>query len=65
LFFDDSDQDVNGNSDPDLGLDGIFGRTIKGFDPEMLFDPLEKQFDLPATVVKLCDGQRWKDKVVG
>ena len=30
----------------------------------MLFDPFEKQFDLPAALVELCDSQRIESKVV-
>jgi hypothetical protein len=58
LFFDDGYQYVNSDSDPDLGLDSVSGRTIKGFDSEMLLDPFEKQFDLPTAVIKLCDGRK-------
>jgi len=42
--FDNGDQDINRDSDPDLGLDGVFGSSVKRLDPEMLFDPFEKQF---------------------
>src|ERR1022692_1287542 len=31
----------------------------------MLFDPLEKQFDLPATLVKLGDDERGQKQMVG
>ncbi|GAH16555.1 unnamed protein product, partial [marine sediment metagenome] len=30
----------------------------------MLFDPFEKQFDLPAALVELCDNQSIESKVV-
>ena len=31
----------------------------------MLFDPFEEQFDLPATAIKLGDGQSRQVEVVG
>jgi len=30
----------------------------------MLFDPLEEQFDLPAALVKLQDGERGQKKLL-
>jgi hypothetical protein len=35
-----------------LRLHGIFGRAEEALDPEMLFDPFEEQFDLPAALVE-------------
>jgi len=58
-------QDVNRDCDPDLGLDRVFGCTIKSLDPQMLLDPFEKDFDPPAAFVKLGDGQRWQAEIVG
>ncbi len=37
----------------------------KGFDPEMLLDPFEKEFHLPAAAVQFRDRERWQGKVVG
>jgi len=37
---DDRDEDVNGNSDPDLGLHGVRAGPIEGLDSEVLLDPL-------------------------
>ena len=31
----------------------------------MLFDPFEEQFDLPATMIQMCDGQRGCGEFVG
>ena len=31
----------------------------------MLLDPFEEQFDLPSALIKLCDGQRGQEEVVG
>jgi hypothetical protein len=43
-----------------LGLHGILGCAIESLDPEMLFDPLEEQLDLPTAAVQLYDGDSWK-----
>ena len=42
FFFDDGHKDINSDGNPNLSLDGILCCSIKGLDPEMLFDPLEK-----------------------
>jgi len=57
LFFDDCHQLINGDGNPDLGFDGILGRAIRDFDSKVLLDPFEEQFDLPAALKKLGDGQ--------
>src|SRR4029079_16597532 len=38
-----------------LRLHRILGTAKKGFDPEILLDPLEEQLDLPALLVKSSD----------
>ena len=38
---------------------------MERLDSEMLFDPFEEQFDLPAALVDLGDGKRGQGKVVG
>jgi len=48
-----------------LCFDRVLGGALEPLDPKMLFDPLEKQFDLPAATVKLGDGQRRQLEVVG
>ena len=60
-----SHENINRDGDPDLGLDGIFGGAIKGLDPEMLFDPLEKQLHLPSAAIKIGNRDGRKDEVVG
>jgi hypothetical protein len=65
MFFDDCHQHINGDGNPDLGLDRIVAGAIESFDSEMLFDPFEEQFDLPATLIKLSDSQCGERKVVG
>ncbi len=64
-FPHDGDEDVDRDGDPDLGLDGVLAGAEEGFDAEMLLDPLEEEFDLPALLVDLRDGQRGQREVVG
>jgi len=64
-FFDDRDQNVYRDGDPDLRLDGVLGGSEERLDPKMLFDPFEKQLDLPALLVKQGDAFRGKGKIVG
>jgi len=64
FLLDDGREDINRDGHPDLCLHGIFGSPIKRLDPEVLFDPTEEQFDLPAEFVKQSDGQGRKREVV-
>jgi hypothetical protein len=41
-----------------LRLDGVLRSAEEGFDPQMLLDPLEEEFDLPPTAIELGDGER-------
>jgi hypothetical protein len=42
-FFDDGDQQVDRDGDPELGFDGVFAGSIEGLDAQVLLDPLEEQ----------------------
>ena len=64
FLFDNSNEHVNADCDPDLGPHGARRRAIKGFNSQMLFDPFEEQFDLPAALVELRDRQHRQHKVV-
>jgi len=64
-FFQNGDEQVNGDGTPDLGAHRVGRRAIQGFDPQMLLDPFEEQFDLPAAPIQLRDGQGWPGEVVG
>jgi len=64
-FFQNGDEQVNGDGAPDLGAHGVGAGAIKGFDAQMLLDPFEEEFDLPASAIELGDGQRRDRKVVG
>ena len=48
-----------------MGFDRVLGGAVENFDPQMLLDPFEKQFDLPAATIQLGDGQSWQGEVVG
>ena len=65
FLLDDRDQDVGAHGNPDLGLHRVFGRAIKRLDSQMLLDPFEEKFHLPAALVQLRDCQGVQDKVVG
>ena len=47
----DDEQKVVANGYPDLRVDGILGRSVKGLDVQMLLNPLEEKIDLPAFTV--------------
>ena len=64
-FLDDGDQDIHRDGDPYLGLDRILGGSKERLDPQVLLDPFEKQFDLPAGLVKQRDAFCRKRKIVG
>src|SRR5713226_6742456 len=64
-LLDDGDQNIGGDSDPDLRLNAILGSPVEGFDPQMLLDPFEKEFDLPAAAVQFGDRKRGQDEIVG
>ena len=65
FLFDDGNQHVSRHGAPDLRLDGILAVAQELLDSQVLLDPFEEQFDLPAVLVECCDGQRRQDKVVG
>ena len=65
LLFDDGDQYIGGHGAPDLRLHRILAGTQKFLDAQMLLDPFEEQFHLPATFVQCGDGQGWQGCVVG
>jgi len=63
-LLDDRHKDINRDGDPNLGPHRVLGCSIESFDPQVLFDPTEKQFDLPAKFVEHGDGQRRKKKII-
>ena len=64
-FFQDGDEQINGDGAPDLSAHRVGAGAIKSFDAQMLLDPFEEQFDLPAAPIQLRDGQSRHGEVVG
>ena len=48
-------KNINRDSSPDLCFHRVFGSAIKGFYPQMLFDPSEKQLYLPSAFIELSN----------
>lgn len=48
-----------------MRLDRVLARAQESLDPQVLLDPFEEQFHLPAVLVQSGDGQRWQGRVVG
>ena len=57
-------QKVNAECDPDLGARGVFSCAKKRFDAQVLFDPFEEEFDLPAALVNSGNGKGGEIEVV-
>ncbi len=64
-LFQNGDEQINGDGGPDLDTHGVRAGAVKGFDAQMLFDPFEEEFDLPAATIELGNGQSWHGEVVG
>src|SRR5579885_39476 len=64
-FFDDCNQHVDRDGDPDLGFDRVLRGSKEGLDAQVLLDPLEEQLDLPAHSVQLRNAQRRQRTLVG
>lgn len=57
--------EVNADRDPDLCAHCVLAGAEESFDSQVLLDPFEEEFDLPATLVNGCDRQGGKIEVVG
>ena len=64
-FLGNGDQHVCADRDPDLRLDRVLVGAIKRLDPQVLLDPFEKQLDLPALAVQVCNQLGFEGEVVG
>lgn len=64
-FFGYGDQHVSADRNPDLRLDRVLVGAIKRLDAQVLLDPFEKQFDLPALAVQVCNQLGFEGEVVG
>lgn len=65
VVLNDCNEAVGDDCDVDLYAHRILGLSPELFDTEMLFDPFEEQFHLPAVSVEQCDILGGKVKVVG
>ena len=63
-FLGNGDQHVCADRDPDLRLDRVLVGAIKRLDSQVLLDPFEKQFDLPALAVQICNQLGFEGEVV-
>src|ERR1039458_4100407 len=61
----DGDEQVGAHRGPDLNAHSVFRIADKAPDAEVLLDPAEKQFDLPASPVQLGDLQGRSGEQVG
>ena len=64
-FLGNGDQHVSADRDPDLRLDRVLVGAIKRLDAQVLLDPFEKQFDLPALAVQVCNQLGLESEIVG
>ena len=64
VVFDDSDEAIGDNGNVYLYAYSILGLSPEGFDSQVLFNPFEKEFDLPPVLVKECDVLGRKIEVV-
>jgi hypothetical protein len=55
---------VNADCNPDLSSHCVLAGAKECFDAQVLFDPLEEQFDLPAAFVYGSDGLCWQIEVI-
>ncbi len=55
VMFDDTNDTVGDDCNVYLDTDSILRFSPKGFDSEMLFNPLEKQLNLPSVLVQKCN----------
>ena len=64
VVFDDSNEAIGDDGNVYLYADSILGLPPEGFDAQVLFNPLEKEFDLPPVLVKECNVLGRKIEVV-
>ena len=57
-FLRNNEQKVVAYGYPDLRVDGVLCRSVKGLDVQMLLNPLEEKLNLPSLTVQFRDGQR-------
>lgn len=65
LFLHDCNQHIHRQRDPDLGKDCVFGGTVERFDSQMLFEPAEEEFHLPAAAIQFGYSNGRNREIVG
>ena len=65
LFFENGDQDIDGDGDPNLSLNTVGRGTEETFDAQVLLDPFEEKFDLPSASIDLGNGESRQKEIVG
>jgi hypothetical protein len=65
FFLNNVDEHVGGHGGTDLRLDRVRAVDQKLLDAQVLFDPFEEQFHLPAAFVQSSNGQGRQGGVVG
>jgi len=65
LELDPHQQQVSDQGGPDLDQHRILGGSVKGLNFQVLLDPLEKEFNLPAAAVKFGHLQGGQVQAVG
>ena len=65
FIFDNGNQNACRHGAPDLCLDCVLAVVLKLLDAHVLFDPFEKQFDLPAVFVEGCNRQWLQREIIG
>lgn len=64
-FLGNGDQHVCADRDPELRLDRVLVGAIKRLDAQVLLDPFEEQFDLPALSIQVRYQLGFESEVVG
>lgn len=65
FFANDEQQGVYSERTPELSFDGVWFASEEHLDPQVLLEPLEKEFDLPARFIEQRDFECREVKVVG
>ena len=65
LELDPRQQQISDQGGPDLDQHRILGGAVKGLNFQVLLDPLEKEFDMPAAAVEFSDLQGRQVQAVG
>lgn len=64
-FLRNRDQQVGRYGNPYLRLDGVLAGAEEDLDTQVLLDPFEEQFDLPALAIQVGDQLQLEREVVG